>query len=108
MCGPTGSTRAGDKVLTYVRWVMVRKRDPNARIAEAHVPKLETAVDPGKMSVASGIDFDDFDVAASGSPHLWDDYSVSEKIDHVDGVTVEEVRSHVGNAALSEHRPRSF
>ena len=31
-----------------------------------------------------------FDTAPSGSPHLWDDYQVGEKIDHVDGITVEE------------------
>jgi 2-methylfumaryl-CoA hydratase len=85
-----GFDETGDKILSYVRWVMVRKRDPDAPVAEAHVPKLAAAVDPGKMSVAQGIDFDNFDVAMSGSPHLWDDYSDGEKIDHVDGVTVEE------------------
>ena len=26
----------------------------------------------------------------AGSPHLWDDYAVGEKIDHVDGMTIEE------------------
>ncbi len=85
-----GFDETGDKVLSYVRWVMVRKRDPNAPVAEPHVPKLETAVDPGKISVAPGINFESFDVGASGSPHLWDDYVVGEKIDHVDGITVEE------------------
>ena len=35
-------------------------------------------------------DFTGFDTAASGSPHLWDDYAPGEKIDHVDGMTVEE------------------
>ena len=33
-----------DPVLTYVRWVMVRKRDANAAVAEAHVPQLAGAV----------------------------------------------------------------
>ncbi len=85
-----GFDETSDKVLSYVRWVMVRKRDPNAPVAEAHVPKLATAVDPSEMTVPSGVNFESFDVAASGSPHLWDDYAVGEKIDHVDGVTVEE------------------
>jgi 2-methylfumaryl-CoA hydratase len=85
-----GFNQRGENVLDYVRWVMVRKRDPDAPVVETHVPKLETAVDPGKMSVAPGIHFETFDVTASGSPHLWDDYAVGEKIDHVDGITVEE------------------
>src|SRR5580658_1572005 len=41
-----GYDEEGDKVLSYVRWVMVRKRDPNALVAEAHVPKLPAAVEP--------------------------------------------------------------
>jgi len=85
-----GFDETGDKILSYVRWVMVRKRDPNAPVAEALVPKLAVAVDPARMPVPPGTHFEPFDVAASGSPHLWDDYAIGEKIDHVDGVTVEE------------------
>ena len=85
-----GFDEMGDKVLTYVRWVMVRKRDPDAPIAEAQVPKLADAVDAASLSAAQGLNFGSFDVALSGSPHLWDDYMPGEKIDHVDGMTVEE------------------
>ena len=31
-----------------------------------------------------------YDTVAAGSPHLWDGYNVGEKIDHVDGMTLEE------------------
>ena len=31
-----------------------------------------------------------YDVALSGSPHRWGDYEAGEKIDHVDGMTLEE------------------
>jgi 2-methylfumaryl-CoA hydratase len=84
-----GFDESGDKVLTYVRWVMVRKRDANAIIAEASVPKTAAFVAPDSLT-APLADFSRFDTAASGSPHLWDDYSKGEKIDHVDGMTVEE------------------
>jgi len=83
-----GFDETGEKVLSYVRWVMVRKRDGNAVISESLVPKLANAVSPD--SFASDMDFSKFDTAASGSPHLWDDYAIGEKIDHVDGMTVEE------------------
>lgn len=84
-----GFDESGDKVLSYVRWVMVRKRDANAAVAEAHVPQLAEAVAAGAL-VPPRADFTGFDCAASGSTHLWDDYQIGEKIDHVDGMTVEE------------------
>jgi len=84
-----GFDEAGKMVLSYVRWVMVRKRDPNAAVADAAVPKLADVVAPSHLGVPQA-DFSRFDIAASGSPHLWDDYSAGEKIDHVDGMTVEE------------------
>ena len=84
-----GFDENSDKVLTYVRWVMVRKRDASAVVAESSVPKTAAFVVPGSL-VTPLADFSHFDTAASGSPHLWDDYSKGEKIDHVDGMTVEE------------------
>ena len=33
---------------------------------------------------------DSYDTALAGSPFLWDDYEVGERIDHVDGMTIEE------------------
>ena len=32
----------------------------------------------------------DYDCTAAGSEFLWDDYEVGERIDHVDGITIEE------------------
>lgn len=84
-----GFDEAGDKVLSYVRWVMVRKRDVNAVVAEILVPKLTDIVAPDGL-IAPQADFRKFDCAASGATHLWDDYARGEKIDHVDGMTVEE------------------
>ncbi len=84
-----GSDETGGKVLSYVRWVMVRKRDQNAPAGEAVVPKLASAVSPDTFAKFDA-DFSKFDTAASGSKYLWEDYEIGEKIDHVDGMTVEE------------------
>jgi len=84
-----GFDEGGNKVLTYVRWVMVRKRDANTAVAESSVPKLANAVAAEALPVPLA-DFAQFDSAASGSPYFWGDYAVGEKIDHVDGMTVEE------------------
>ena len=79
-----------EPVLSYVRWVMVRKRDADAETGAAVVPDLSPAVEAGALSVPSGLDFTGYDFTLAGEPHRWGDYAVGEKIDHVDRVTVEE------------------
>jgi 2-methylfumaryl-CoA hydratase len=86
----TGRNQRGDLVLEYVRWVMVRKRDPGARAAETVVPDLMPAVPPDRLVIPAGLDFTRYDFGLAGEPHRWGDYAVAERIDHVDAVTVEE------------------
>ena len=86
-----GFNQRGETVIDYVRWVMVRKRDPAAPAPEAHVPKLPEAVGVANLGAACPpIDRAAFDEQLSGSPHRFEDYGAGERIDHVDGVTVEE------------------
>jgi 2-methylfumaryl-CoA hydratase len=86
-----GLNEKGEQVLAYVRWVMVRKRDPEAAVADAVVPKLAESVAVADLRIPAHMNFDTlFETAQSGSAHLWDDYAVGEKIDHADGITVEE------------------
>ncbi|WP_300453376.1 MaoC family dehydratase [Accumulibacter sp.] len=76
--------------LDYCRWVMVRKRDHASPAPEAVVPELPDAVAASDLVVPAGIRVDQYDCGLSGSPSLWDDYQVGERIDHVDGMTIEE------------------
>ncbi|RVT82765.1 MaoC family dehydratase [Rhodobacteraceae bacterium CCMM004] len=85
-----GRNQDGAAVLSYVRWVMVRKRDEDAPAPETAIPDLAATVAPEDLVVTEGLDFTDYDVAQAGEPHRWGDYAVGEVIDHVDGVTVEE------------------
>jgi 2-methylfumaryl-CoA hydratase len=85
-----GSNQHGETVLDYVRWVMVRKRDAAAPIAEEQVPKLATRVPPEQLNAPAGLDLASQDDDLAGSSHRFEDYAVGEKIDHVDGMTVEE------------------
>jgi len=85
-----GIDDAGDLVLSYVRWVMVRKRDIASPTGEICVPELADAVSPTMLAAPPDTNFAGFDRIRSGSAHLWADYAIGEKIDHVDGVTVEE------------------
>ena len=86
----TGRNQRGEIVIDYVRWVMVRKRDKALPAPTPDVPSLPDAVDPRHLIPPAKTGFAKFDLAASGSRYLWDDYEAGEKIDHVDGITIEE------------------
>jgi 2-methylfumaryl-CoA hydratase len=87
----TGRDSAGAPVLDYVRWVMVRKRDEAAPAPAERVPDLKKAVDPADLGGALPVlKTEGYSNALSGSPHRFGDYEPGEKIDHIDGMTIEE------------------
>ena len=86
-----GFDETGEVVLDYVRWVMVRKRDENAPAPGEKVPELPNVVEPGKLGAACPkINVAAYDNVLAGSPHRFGDYKAGERIDHVDGITVED------------------
>ena len=92
----TGRNQNGETVLEYVRWVMVRKRDPASPAPTATVPKLTQRVDPAQLGEAvPALDISRYDFALAGRPHRWGDYAVGEKIDHIDGMTLEEAEHQI-------------
>lgn len=86
----TGTNQHGAPVLRYVRWVMVRKRGEDAAVPEQATPDLARAVAAADLILPHGIDFSRYDFALAGAPHAFEDYEIGEKIDHVDGMAIEE------------------
>jgi len=86
----TGVNQHGLPVLSYVRWVMVRKRDPAAAAPAPVAPVLAKVVPASDLVVPEGLDFTGYDFAAAGEPYRLGDYAIGEIIEHVDGVTIEE------------------
>ncbi len=87
----TGANQRGETVLSYARWVMVKKRDRDAPVGPDVVPDLPKSVDPSELGrAAPPINVAAYDKALAGSPYVWGDYDKGEKIDHIDGMTVEE------------------
>jgi 2-methylfumaryl-CoA hydratase len=92
----TGFEETGEAVLAYCRWVLVNKRDPAARPAAELVPDLPKAVDPAALgSACPPLDAAAWDDGLSGSRFRFADYAAGERIDHVDGVTVEEAEHQI-------------
>ena len=102
----TGYKQDNTPVLEYVRWVMVRKREEAAPAPGDHVPRLPTVLDAKVLGEACPpIELAGYDTALSGSPYLYGDYEVGERIDHVDGVTVEEAE-HMTATRLYQNTAR--
>ena len=85
-----GINQDGDPVVEFARWVMVRKRDREAPQPEPVIPEFRESVPVEDLVVPEGLAVRDYDTGISGSAHFWDDYSPGERLDHIDGVTVEE------------------
>jgi 2-methylfumaryl-CoA hydratase len=91
-----GFDETGEPVLEYVRWVMVRKRDESSAAPAETVPELPKTVAATSLGLACPrIDARAYDTALSGSPHRFGDYAAGEKIDHVDGMAVEEAEHQI-------------
>ena len=92
----TGFNATGAAVLEYIRCVMVRKRDETAEAPGKFVPslpKLVTASDIGKA--CPPLNGPAYDHALAGSTQRFGDYVAGERIDHVDGMTVEEAEHQI-------------
>lgn len=91
----TGRNQRSEPVLSYCRWVMVNKREPAASIAESFTPTLSDAVAAHDLVAPEDLTFADYDTHLAGSAHLFEDYEIGEKIDHVDGMTIEEAEHQI-------------
>ena len=92
----TGATSAGETVLEYVRWVMVRKRDAAAPVRRR---RSSPSCRAGRSRQLSGRPVPKLDPA--GTTSRWPARprfgitQAGEKIDHVDGMTLEEAEHQI-------------
>jgi 2-methylfumaryl-CoA hydratase len=92
-----GTNQKGQEVLSFVRWVMVPKRD-RARAGAGGgepantVPQVPAVVTADRLPVPDAMNLQRFpDLAwAFGGAARWDDYEVGERLDHPDAMTIEE------------------
>jgi 2-methylfumaryl-CoA hydratase len=87
-----GINQKGQEVLSFVRWVLVPKRDPSRPTGLDQVPTLPPVVSPDRLPVPEALNLQRFpDLAwAIGSAARWDDYEVGERLDHPEAATIEE------------------
>ncbi len=86
----TGFNQRGEDVLTFARWVMVRKRSKDAEVPAAQVPTLPPAVDAASLALPAKAALPSDRPRDTGGAGLFDDFAKGQRFDHADGTTVEE------------------
>lgn len=86
----TGTNQRGEEVLDYIRWVMVNKRDPGTPTGIDAAPEIKRELSPSDLIVPAELDLSKRAPWPSGGRYLFDDYQIGERIDHIDGMTIEE------------------
>jgi 2-methylfumaryl-CoA hydratase len=104
-----GSNDRGDCVLDFVRLVMVRKRGQHAPAPAPLVPETPDPLTPDELGDACPIiDPRAYETWLSGSPYRAGDYMAGERIDHVDGVTIEEAEHQLATRLYQSNAPVHF
>ena len=87
-----GTNQKGQEVLTFVRWVMIPKRDKNAARGVNQAPQLPAVVTPDRLPVPDAMNLQRYNDLGWAMPPggRWDDYEVGERLDHPDAMTIEE------------------
>jgi 2-methylfumaryl-CoA hydratase len=87
-----GTNQKGQEVLTFVRWVMVPKRERDRAHGLNEVPTLPAVVPVDQLPVPDTLNLVRYPDLAWAMPPggLWDDYAVGERLDHPDAMTIEE------------------
>jgi 2-methylfumaryl-CoA hydratase len=87
-----GTNQKGQEVLSFVRWVMVPKRDGAAATGVNEVPQLPSIVSVDRLPVPEQLNLQRYsDLSWAMNPGgRWEEYEVGERLDHPDAMTVEE------------------
>jgi 2-methylfumaryl-CoA hydratase len=94
-----------DLAVSFVRWVMVRRRDTAAGLPAVSIPELEDVVSPTTLVAPEEAHFERIKPVELGTALCWDDYAIGEKIDHIDGTTIEDAE-HMMAARLYHNTAR--
>jgi 2-methylfumaryl-CoA hydratase len=77
-------------VLSWVRWVMVHKKQMHTEAPKAVIPSLPTHVDASQLQIPSYVQTHDEICNVTGGQYVWDDYAIGERLNHVAGMTINE------------------
>ncbi len=101
-----GRNQHGDEVLSFIRWVLVNRRQPEVSSGVDDAPRTPASVANDDLTVPPALDLSRFDPIVTGGRAWWGDYEPGERIHHVEGVAIEEAE-HQMAARLYQNTARA-
>ena len=91
-----GKNQNDEIVLTYYRWLMMRKRNEGMiKSFKNTIPDLPDKVKTKDFNLIENFDIDKWSSSVTGSSFYFNDYSEEEEIHHLDGQTIEEAEHQI-------------
>ena len=90
-----GKNQKGEIVLTYYRWLMMRKKDFETHLDKKTIPELPESVPNSSFEIPQNLRLDNWTPDITGSNAFFDDYNIDEEIHHLDGQTIEEAEHQI-------------
>ena len=91
-----GKNQNDEIVLTYYRWLMMRKRNEGMiKSFQNTIPDLPDKVKTKDFNIIENFDIDKWSSSVSGSNFYFNDYAEEEEIHHLDGQTIEEAEHQI-------------
>ena len=94
------------EVIRFIRWVLVNKANPVEDTSPAVVPSTPSEVATTDFYIPENLTLNGFDERVTGGKWFWDDYQVGERIDHIEGMAIEEAE-HQMAARLYQNTARA-
>ncbi|WP_419771136.1 MAG: MaoC family dehydratase [Candidatus Marinarcus sp.] len=83
-----GYNQKGQEILNLKRWVMVHKKNPQTVLGLNSVPSFEkTTPLPKELNIPT---VKSVDKQLTGGEFVWGDYEVGERLNHIEGITVDD------------------
>lgn len=101
-----GRNQRGEEVLSFLRWVLMAKRDPGTPAGRDDAPGTPDVVAASDLVIPPELDLAAFDPVVTGGRAWWGDYEPGERIHHVEGVAIEEAE-HQMAARLYQNTARA-
>ncbi len=102
----SGYNQRNEEVLTFIRWVLMNKRDPSTATGIDDAPKTPESVDASALQVPAELNLAGFSSSVTAGRAWWGDYEPGERIHHIEGVAIEEAESQMA-ARLYQNTARA-
>ena len=82
-----GYNQDGLEILSLIRWVMIHKKNKGVNVGINDVPTFAKTTPIQKelsIPVAKNVD-----TTATGGEYFWEDYEVGERLNHIEGITID-------------------